>query len=964
MKCQKCQNENPDDSTYCGKCATRLSVEALRSATVTLESSPEELPLGNILAGRYRVIAQLGQGGMGKVYRAEDTSLSRHVAIKVLPEEFARDPERLARFEREAKLLAALNHPNIAAIHGIEGPDGRRFLVLELAEGEDLRDRLKRGPLPVEEALETCRQIAEGLEAAHARGIIHRDLKPGNVMITPEGKIKILDFGLAKAYAGETAGVDIENSPTITARMTEPGVILGTAAYMSPEQARGRTADRRADIWAFGCVLYECLTGKRAFEGETVSDTLALILKGEPAWDALPANTPTNIRTLLRRCLHKNPKNRMHDIADARIEIDEAGSPSTEGGVAIKRIPMGWIFAAGAVLLVAGFLIRPLIWKTDQAASSTGPVASVIKLEPGYGLDGDRDILEFGWPSLTAIAISGDGRFIVYCAVDDSAADAKPCLFMRRIDELEAKPIPGTEGGLVPFLSPDDRWVGFWADGKLKKVPVEGGIAQGLCEALLSGASWGVHGRIVFADNASRGLSTIVASGGEPATLTTPDQARHERDHSLPSYLPGDQGILFTVIRSGMGYVVDLTPRVALLDNRTGERTSLIDDASDARYIPTGHVVFMRKGTLWAVPFSLEELKTTGPETPVRSNVMQALFPTARDTAAGQYGVSASGDLLFAQGGVPPAWVNSLAWVDRQGNDEAACSQFDQHYIPRLSPDGKKIVYQTLFTRGQILIWDTQREMSYPLISEGSSEFPVWTPDGKRIIFTKYLPDWSAGIYAISADGIGSQEELLIAASPGRVYRPSSVSPDGKKLALVGYEEGRGTDIYIYDLDSRSLAPFRVTPYDEFCPSFSADGRWIVYSSNREGRENVYVSPADGSGGSIPISIDGGKEPGWARSGRQIYYRTHVDTPAAHFSQMWAVDVRSGTAFSAGKPKPLFQSLKFGVAGIVPCWDISLDDRRFLMVRREDRPLKPVTELVLIQNWFEEIKRLAPTGSK
>jgi hypothetical protein len=919
--------------------------------------------MGAILAGRYRILDELGRGGMGKVYRAEDTSLSRRVAIKVVPDEFARDPERLARFEREARLLAALNHPHIAAIHGIEGWGGRRFLVLELAEGETLRDHLDKGPLPVEEALETCRQIAEGLEAAHAKGIVHRDLKPGNIMITPEGAIKILDFGLAKAGGGDTTPVDIEKSPTITAQMTEPGVILGTAAYMSPEQARGRSADKRADIWAFGCVLYECLTGKRAFPGETVSDTLAQVLKGEPDWRALPAQTPANIRGLLRRCLRKNPKDRLHDIADARIEIDEAGPSSPEEGTAIRKLRWGRLFAVGAVLLAVGFLIRPLVWKANRIVSSPGPVASVIKLEPGYTLDGNRDLLEYGWPTWTALAFSGDGRFIVYCAVDDTVADGKPCLFLRRTGELESKAIPGTEGGTVPFLSPDDRWVGFQADGQLKKVPIEGGIAQGLCEVGLSGAHWGVHDRIVFADSASHGLSTIAASGGEPAALTTPDIAQHERDHGLPSYLPGDRGILFTVVRSGMGSVVDLTPRVALLDDRTGERTILIDDASDARYVATGHIVFLRKGTLWAVPFSLDELKTAGPETPVRSDVMQALFPTSRNTAAGQYSVSRAGHLVFAPGGVPPAWGNSLAWVDRQGHDEAV-TPLDQHYIPRLSPDGTKIVYQTLFTRGQILIWDIQREMSYPLISEGSSENPVWTPDGAKIIFTKYLPDWSSGVYAIAADGIGSREELLIAAPTGRVYHPSSVSPDGTQLALVSREAGRGTNIYIYDLGSRSLAPFRVTPYDEFSPSFSPDGRWIVYSSNREGRDNVYVSPADGSGGSIPVSIDGGKEPGWARSGNQVFYRTYVDMPSAHLSQMWSVDVRSGSTLSAGKPRPLFQSPKFGVAGVVPCWDMALDDRRFLMVRREDRPIQPVTELVLVQDWFEEIKRLAPAGSR
>jgi serine/threonine-protein kinase len=413
-----------------------------------------------------------------------------------------------------------------------------------------------------------------------------------------------------------------------------------------------------------------------------------------------------------------------------------------------------------------------------------------------------------------------------------------------------------------------------------------------------------------------------------------------------------------------MGSVVDLEPRVALLDSRTGARKSLIKDASDARYVRTGHVVFLRKGALWAVPFDLRQLETSGAETPVRSGVIQALVPTSRSTTAGQYAVSRTGHLIFAPGGVPPAWVNSLAWVDREGNDEPAGPRAERHYIPRLSPDGTKIAFQTLFASEQVWIYDAQRDMSYPQVSERASGYPIWTPDGTRIIYRKILPDRAEGVYAISAKGIEADEELLLAAPPGRSYVPSSLSPDGKKLALIGSEKGRGSDIYIYEIESRSLAPFKATPYDEFCPSFSPDGRWILYISDREGRDDVYVSPADGSGGSVMVSLDGGKEPGWARSGRQIYYRTYIDAPAANVGSMWVVDVRPGPAFSAGKPKLLFESQKYGVAGTVPCWDISLDDRRFLMVRRDDRPLRPVTELVLVQNWFEEIRRLAPKGSK
>jgi serine/threonine-protein kinase len=876
----------------------------------------------------------------------------------ILPQEFALDKERLARFEREARVLASLNHPNIATIHGLEKADGKQLLVMELVEGDTLSQRINKGPLSLEESLDLCRQIAEGLQSAHDRGIIHRDLKPGNIKITAEGKVKILDFGLAKPYQEVQEAIDLSKSPTLTDRMTQPGVILGTAAYMSPEQARSRPVDKRTDIWAFGCVLYECLSGKMAFPGETFSDTLAHILKGEPDWSKIPSSTPSSIRTLLKRCLQKDHRRRLRDIGDARIEIDESGPPSFEEGVAIKKSPWGWIFAAGAILFIVGFLIRPLIWDTSEAIPSNKPVASIIKLQPGYGLDGDRSPLEYDWPTLTAVAISRDGGFVVYCAVDDDTADAKPCLFMRRIDELEASLIPGTEGGIAPFLSADDRWVGFWADGKLKKVPVEGGIAQDLCEASMKGACWGVNGRVVFSDDVNQGLSAVDASGGAPEVLTIPDKAQGEGEHLLPFYLPNDRGILFTVIRSGIGAVVDLNPRIALFDIQTRERKFLIDNASDAQYIPTVHIVFLRTGELWAVPFSLQDLETTGPAVPIRSDIVQALIPTARNTTAGQYSISDSGHLIFAPGGVPPPWVNSLAWVDSQGNDVPACTQLDQHYIPRLSPDGTKIAYQTLYSREHIWIWDIQREMSYPLVSEGACGFPVWTPDGKKIIYRKILPDRQSGIFSISADGIDSTEELIFTIPSGSTYYPTSVSPDGKRLALSAYENGQSRDIYIYDFASQSCAPFRITPYDERYPSFSPDGRWIIYTSDQEGRDDVYVSPADGSGGSIMVSIDRGREPVWARNGRRFFYRSYLDSSRAQFTQMWAVDVKPGTEFSPGKPRLLFQTNKFGVSAHAPCWDISLDDKMFLMVRREDRPPKPLTELVLIQNWFEELERL------
>ncbi len=788
MKCPQCSSDIGDDSKFCKECGTNITTvgEVQPQFTKTLESPALVLDQGKVLADRYEILEKIGEGGMGEVYLAVDKNLDRQVAVKVLPAAFAEDAERLARFEREAKLLAVLNHPSIAAIYGLEESEGQRFLVLELVEGETLKTKLDRGPMEVEETLDLCRQITEGLEAAHEKGIIHRDLKPGNIMVTPKGEVKILDFGLAKAFAGEStgAGVDIEKSPTITAQMTRPGVVLGTAAYMSPEQARGRTVDKRTDIWAFGCVLFECLTGQWAFQGDTVSDTLAHILKGEPDWSTLPENTQSSIRTLLRRCLRKNLKDRLHDVADARIEIAEAGSTHAEESVSQRRFPLGFVLSIGAILLAVGFFMRPLIWQTQKPHASvlqTGPTVSVIKLETGYGLDGRRGFLEYNRPTLNALAFSRSGDFIVYCAVNDAALEgAEPKLFLRRIDQLEALPIEGTEGGVAPFLSPDDSWIGFWAEGRLKKVPIDGGVAQDLCKASDFGASWGPDGRIVFADM-SDGLSVVPASGGEPEALTIPDKAQGENDHRLPYFLPDGQGILFTVMRSS----TDQHPKVFLFDQRTGNKNRLLDDASDARYMPTGHIVFMRRGVLWAAPFSLNELAFTGQEVPVRSDVMQAQSATGKNTTFGQYSVSSSGGLIYAEGGIVPNWKNSLAWVDFAGNDEPASSSLDQHYMPSLSPDGRKIAYQTLYTRQHIWICDIQRDLSYPLVDEGRSWSPIWTPDGRKIFYGHRISDQSVGVFMKSIDGSDPQEELLVSPPSGLTYIPCSVSPDGTQLALT-----------------------------------------------------------------------------------------------------------------------------------------------------------------------------------
>lgn len=955
IKCPKCHSDNTDTARFCSNCATSLgaSRDHEPSLTKTLESPAHVAAPGTVIAGHYEVQEKLGQGGMGEVYRALDKNLGRQVAIKILPEEFSTDLERLARFEREAKLLATLNHPNIAAVYGFEEAKGFRFLVLELVEGETLQTRLDRGALPMDEALETCRQVAEGLEAAHERGVIHRDLKPGNIMITPEGKVKILDFGLAKAYGGETTRADIEKSPTITAQMTEPGVILGTAAYMSPEQARSRPVDKRTDIWAFGCVLYECLTGKRAFQGETVSDTLAHILKGEPDWSVLPTNMPTIVKSLLRRCLQKNSKERLHEIADARIEIGESLTYPTGMAEINRRLSSWWLLVFSAGALLAGILIGLTLRRPAQSKAISKVVTAVIKLEPGTWLDGRRSQRYFQRPSRTALAISRDGSFVVYSAIaENPEPQSKPQLYVRRTDQLNAKPISGTEGGICPFLSPDDRWVGFWAGGKLWKVSIEGGVPVFLCDVLRPfGASWGPDKNIIFPAKEDTGLFRISADGGKPDALTTLNRARNEYSHRLPHHLPDGRAVLFTLNKE----IHDGHPRTAILKLDTREWRELLEDAADARYLSSGHLAFLRQGTLMAVPFDADGLELKGQPFPVLADVMQELAGTSssENSAAGQYAVSDSGTMVYAAGKMIPPFQDSLVWVDQKGDVQPAAPLKGPFLSARLSPDGRRIAYTTLGTNMRVWIYDLEREAATRLTSEGTSGFVIWDPKGERLIFNW----WRSGnfnLYSQPADGSTPAERLTTRES--LLQMPGSISPDGNTLVFVDQTLETGSDIVLLDMQTRRITPLLNSDASELTPALNPDGRWLAYASNETGRNEVYVIPLSGRGGKTQISNQGGADPLWAKDGRQLYFRRG--------SQVWAVDIRSDGGFSSGKPRLLFDQPGLIGGYSMGTWDLSVDGRRFLMVKVEERKPQPVTEVIFIQNWFEELKRLVPASKK
>jgi serine/threonine protein kinase/Tol biopolymer transport system component len=953
IKCSKCQSDNTDTARFCSNCARQLrpGEEPAAAPAKAVESAAYVLTKGSLVAGKYRVLEEIGRGGMGVVYRAEDSKLARRVAIKVLPEAFTADAERLARFEREARILASLNHPNIAAIYGVEEADGRRFLVLELVEGTTLAERLSRGPLSLEDALEVCRQIAEGLEAAHEKGIIHRDLKPANIKITPEGKVKILDFGLAKARVEEATPVDVANSPTITAEMTEPGVILGTAAYMSPEQARGKPADKRTDIWAFGCILYECLTGRRAFEGETATDFVAAILRGQPNWQALPAATPSRIVDLLQRCLRKDPRARWRDIGDARIEIEAPEHHLSEVSTTPRKVSPVWLVAGASALLMTGIFVDRLLIGRFTPRPATSSVTSIIKVEPGRWLDGLRRVAEMQRPSRRALAISRDGSFIVYSGIEENPGpQAKPLLYLRRMDQAAAKSISGTEGGINPFLSPDNRWVGFWGDGKLKKVSVEGGVPVILCDvSWLFGASWGRDGSIVFADGWRAGLSRVSAEGGTPEALTQPDPQREESSHRLPSWLPNGKAIVFSVVR----HLWDQQPALALFRPDTREWRLLLPDAADARYVPTGHLVFLRQGTLMAVRFVLDRLEIIGQPFPLVENVMQAFSTNSGyNTGFGQYDISETGSLIYAPGGLVPDRKNTLVWVDEKGAEQPVTDLRMSFFHPRLSPDGKMIAYATSGREWQIWVYDLRRGTNSRLTGEGCAIYPIWAPDGQRVLF-QWQRSVVANLFWQPCDGSSPMERLTTSAY---FQAPGSWSSDGRTVAFVENHPDTGTDIEMLDASTRRSAPFLASSFNERYPDFSPDGRWLAFTSDESKREEVYVRPYPGPGMKVQVSGEGGDSPLWARNGRQLFYR--------HQAQVWVVDVRTDGGFSVNKPRLLFEKAGYGIGDPIRSYDLTLDSRRFLMVKDEQRPASPATEMVLVQNWFDALKRLAPGEKK
>jgi Tol biopolymer transport system component len=874
--------------------------------------------------GPYEVVALIGTGGMGEVYRARDGALNRDVAIKVLPESFASDAERLARFTREAQTLAALSHPNIAAIYGIEGDGGAsssgearsRALVMELVEGDDLSVLIARGALPLEDALPIANQIAAALEAAHELGIVHRDLKPANIKVKADGTVKVLDFGLAKAMdpAGESGG-NAANSPTLTAHATQMGMIIGTAAYMAPEQAKGKPVDRRADIWAFGVVLYEMLTGRQAFAGDSVTEILGAVVLTEPAWSGLPAATPARLRDLLLRCLQKDPRKRQRDIGDVKLELDAiaggdasvkpAAAPIGSGG----NRPSPIALALGAVgIAVVGLAAGWTLHRGDGAAAP--PAARFIVSAP----DG---------VSPTGPQLTPDGRTLVFIARNQ--------LYKRELNAFEATPMPGTEGAGTPMISPDGRWVAFFAGGKIKKVSLAGGDPVTVAEAAgnMPGAAWAPDDTILFSRSWATGFSSVPAAGGAVRQVTEPDRANGERGHWRPRPLPNGH-IIFTILTTGIG-VNDA--RVGILDLKSSQYRTLFP-GSDAQYLQSGHLLYSHAGAWHIVPFDAATETTTGDPMTVLDDAL-GVSPDGGNSWA-SISVSDRGTLAYAPGPIYPK--SELVWADRTGAMESLGLPPRTLVHASLSPDGRRIA-ATRMEGGTYELWidDVGRKTEDRLDIKGSNSFAVWNPTSDGIAFVSTRKGEFDG-YAVRADG--TNEQPLLTADFDE--EPFGWTHDGRLVAKEWRPDG-STPLLLVDLAAGGKTKTLVAnSVSGVLVALSSDDRWLLYSSMRSGRSEIYLQPMREDGTSVRVSNDGGDQPLWSPSGHEIYFRRDRDVVAVSFRD-------DGGRPVLGSEQTLFRLPSSALlVGVTP------DGRRFL-IGRPSEP-EPVPGIRIVLNWFDEIR--------
>jgi len=879
--------------------------------------------------GPYEISAQIGVGGMGEVYRARDTVLNRDVAIKMLPAPLAADPDRIARLRREAQLLASLNHPNIAHVYGLQQTDETQALVMELVDGPTLADRIAEGPISVNDTRSIAKQIADALEVAHDQGIIHRDLKPANIKVQPDGRVKVLDFGLAKAM--EPAGTEashVTQSPTIvTPAMTLMGVIMGTAAYMSPEQARGKGVDKRSDIWAFGCVLYEMLTARRAFGGEEVADTLAFVLSREPDWAALPPTTPVSVRRLLRRCVEKDRKRRLADIADARLDLeDSVDAPALDVPSSTRRSLKTISIASFAVGALVAALATAAAMYVFRAPSDERTMQFAMSPPAGWSLaSGTR----YGGVAAAPLAVSPNGRLVAVLARN---ADGRDRLWVRSLDSLVARELPGTDGAIGPFWSPDSEWLGFYANGSLKKVAVAGGVPISLCDVpSFNSASWGRDGVIIFAFGLGvRGINPIKrvsASGGVPTDTTVVIEG-DGGNHLRPAFLPDGRHFFFRV-NSGANAGYWLTA----LDSK--ERTLVLEaDASATNAVrnvvfANGHLLFLRGTTLMAQPFDERRLRLEGDPVPIADRIAQA-------SGVGTF--SASSTVLAYQTDAG-AGGSRLTWFSRDGKALEGVSDRAEYADLALSPDGRSVLVSinaAPLGRRDIWLIDLAKGVRTRFtFDSGEERQSVWFPDGRRVIFESDRSG-RADLFQKDANELGPEESLY---SDTFAKSPNSVSPDGK-FVLYSNARGESSDLWLLPLAGTRQPQLFLgnTPYDERDGRFSPDGSLVAYTSDESGAPEVYVAPFPGPGGKRQISKDGGSSPTWRADGSEIFYLDRDE-------RLMVASVNRKDGFTVGDVRPLFAIQRGGQRRV---YDVSPDGQRILVNTADDQTSSPFTVVV---NW-------------
>jgi serine/threonine-protein kinase len=902
----------------------------------TARLKDEESLIGQCI-GPYRILSELGAGGMGEVYAAKDTRLERDVAIKILPEQFLANPDRRMRFVREARLLAALNHPNIAQIHQLEEDAGIQALVMELVPGETLAGMIASAPrgLTLNHVLAFARQIANALEAAHEKGIVHRDLKPSNIKVTPDGTVKVLDFGLAKAMTDDSSDSGLRARPTLL-EGTNVDAVLGTSAYMSPEQTRGQPVDKRTDIWAFGCVLFEMLTGRRAFSGSSASETAAAILEREPQWDRVSQSISPRLQQLVRRCLEKDAKSRLRDIGDARIELGEIESNAADmtsraaPASSARRAGVVW-WGLGSVALAAatGVLTWYLKPTTSQAVTRTA-----ISLPAGQQFPPDEGTA--GWPDL---AVSPDGSVLAYVA---TTVDGARQLYLRPMDRSEVTAVPDTNGAVGPFFSPDGQWLGFFAGGELKKAPVSGGIPASLAGVLDSrGAAWSRTGTIVFpVAPLKQGLSAISDRGGAVKPLTQLRTA--EANHRWPEFLPDGKAVLFVDGLPGNW----INAKIVAQWIGTDDRRDVVERGTQPRYARSGHLVYARDGVLMAAPFDRQRLQISGTPVPMVEGVRQG------DNGEAQYSLSDSGTLVYITGHLEDP-ARQLVWVDRHGAEQLLPTPTRNYLCPRISPDGRRVAVGIEEQNKHIWVASVSTGTLTPLTSGGNyNRVPAWTPDGQRIAFSSNRGG-QLGLFWQPADGSAGADRLKTAALMWPYDK--SWSPDGRLIAFTNVADNGKLDIWVQRISDGHAQLVLGTAANEREPRFSPDGGWLAYSSDKSGRLEVYVRPYPGPGGDTPISTDGGMEPVWNPSKRdrlELFYRNG--------RKMMVVDIVTQPTLAPGKPRLLFEGHYNGSFDSAN-YDVAPDGQRFLMLKPMDAPA--MTQINVVQNWFEELTRRVPNRS-